>query len=203
MHRSWIVAIALFASACSGPAPTDTSTPAPRNAVASGSHVQGRAPVGALVTLEPAGGAPMPEGSAVMDQFSKAFVPETLFVRVGQPVIFKNSEDQLHNVTVVRTRTGTGIFNISQNQADVHTHTFDQAGEYDVTCDVHPGMRGMVVATTTPYVVYADARGAFAFENIPPGQYTVRIAAQGRESQRAVEISGARVDLGDVRAGSQ
>jgi plastocyanin len=164
--------------------------------------VEGRALPGALVSLEPVAGAPMPEGSAVLDQFSKAFVPETLFVRVGQPVIFKNSEDQLHNVTVVRTRTGAGVFNISQNQGDVHTHTFEEAGEYDVTCDVHPGMRAIVVATTTPHTVYADGSGAFALPNIEPGQYKLRVAAEGRVTERLVEIAAGRVDLGDVRAGS-
>ena len=137
-----------------------------------------------------------------MDQFSKAFVPETLFVRAGQPVIFKNSEDQLHNVTVVRTRTGTSVFNISQNQGDVHTHTFEQTGEYDVICDVHPGMRGVVVVTTTPFAMYADPRGAFSFANIPPGQYTLRVAAQGQEFIQTVDVSGARLDLGDVRTRS-
>ena len=82
-----------------------------------------------------------------MDQFSKAFVPETLFVRVGQPVTFKNSEDQLHNVTVVRSRTGARVVNISQSQGDVYEHTFEQPGEYDVSCDVHPGMRATIVAS--------------------------------------------------------
>ena len=138
-----------------------------------------------------------------MDQYSKAFVPETLFVRVGQPVIFKNSEDQLHNVSVMRMRTGTAVFNISQNQGDIHTHTFEHAGEYDVTCDVHPGMRGVVVATTTPYAMYADGQGVFTFETIPPGPYTLRVTAQGRESARRVEIAGAHVDVGDMRAGAQ
>ena len=165
-------------------------------------QVTGRAPGGALVTLEPAGGAPLPEGSAVMDQFSKAFVPETLFVRVGQPVIFKNSEDQLHNVTVVRSRTGGAVFNISQNQGDVHTHTFDQPGEYDVSCDVHPGMRGTIVATTSPHAMYADPRGAFSFQNIAPGQYTLRVSADGRVGERTVEVKGGNLDLGDIRAGS-
>ena len=144
----------------------------------------------------------MPEGNAVLDQFSKAFVPETLFVRVGQPVVFKNSEDQLHNVTVVRSRTGTGVFNISQNQGDVHTHTFEQAGEYEVTCDVHPGMRATIVASTTPFAVYADARGAFSFPNITPGSYRLKVSAGGRETERAVEVTGAQMDLGDVRPGS-
>jgi heme/copper-type cytochrome/quinol oxidase subunit 2 len=140
----------------------------------------------------------MPPGGAVMDQFSKAFVPETLFVRAGQPVTFKNSEDQLHNVTVVRTRTGSSVFVISQNQGDVHTHTFEQAGEYDVTCDVHPGMRATIVATTTPYAMYADARGAFAFRGIPPGRYTLRAAAHGQEFARAIDVAGARMDVGEI-----
>jgi hypothetical protein len=143
----------------------------------------------------------MPAGPAVLDQFSKAFVPETLLVRVAQPVIFKNSEDQLHNVTVVRTRTGTGVFNVSQNQGDVHTHTFEQVGEYDVTCDVHPGMRATIVVATTPYAVYADARGAFSFQNVTPGPYRLKVSAGGREIERALEVVGAQMDVGNVRPG--
>jgi plastocyanin len=191
-------------SACSGPAdaPTPAGTSPPAAAATTVTQLSGRAPAGALVTLEPIAGVPMPEGNALLDQFSKAFVPETLFVRVGQPVVFKNSEDQLHNVTVVRSRTGTGVFNISQNQGDVHTHTFEQAGEYDVTCDVHPGMRATIVASNTPFAVYADARGAFSFANITPGSYRLKVSAGGRETERAVEVAGAQMELGDVRPGS-
>lgn len=130
-----------------------------------------------------------------MDQFSKAFVPEMLFVRVGQPVTFKNSEDQLHNVTVVRSRTGTRVMNISQNQGDAHQHTFEQSGEYSVSCDVHPGMQATIVAATTPFAMYADERGTFAFQNVPPGDYRLRISADGRDSERMVSIAGASVDL--------
>ena len=195
--------LALAGTACSNsPAPPSSAPAASSSDAPATARVSGRTASGALVTLEPGGGAPMPEGSAVLDQFSKAFVPETLFVRVGQPVIFKNSEDQLHNVTVVRSRTGTGVLNISQNQGDVHTHTFDQPGEYDVSCDVHPGMRGVIVATTTPYAMYADPGGAFSFTGIPPGQYTLRVSGDGRVASRTVDVKGTSVDLGDVRPGS-
>jgi len=203
MIRLFVLLALVVAPACSGADDVPAAaTPGAAQVAAAVTQVSGRAPAGALVALEPAGGVPMPEGPAVLDQFSKAFVPETLFVRVGQPVIFKNSEDQLHNVTVVRTRTGTGVFNVSQNQGDVHTHTFEQAGEYDVTCDVHPGMRATIVAANTPYAVYADARGAFAFPNIPPGSYRLKVSASGRETERAVEVAGATLDVGDVRPGS-
>jgi hypothetical protein len=145
--------------------------------------------------LEPANGAPLPDGHALMDQFGKQFVPDLLFVRVGQPVTFRNSEDQLHNVTVTRSRSGAEVFNISQNQLDTHNHTFDRAGEYDVVCDIHPGMRATVVATTTPHAVFADRGGSFAFSNITPGQYKLRIAHDGRETERVVDVAGAKVDL--------
>lgn len=202
--RQLLVFLAVaVASACSSPgdAPAPAASSPPAATAATVTQVSGRAPAGALVALEPVAGVPMPEGDAVLDQFSKAFVPETLFVRVGQPVIFKNSEDQLHNVAVVRTRTGTGVFNISQNQGDVHTHTFEQAGEYDVTCDVHPGMRATIVAAHTPHAVYADARGAFVFQNITPGAYRLKVSAGGRDTERAIEVAGAQMDVGDVRPG--
>jgi plastocyanin len=191
------LAIAIGASCSNSP-----STPAPAGASTASpagnglSQVTGRAPSGALVMLEPASGAaPMPAGNALLDQFSKAFVPETLFVRVGQPVTFKNSEDQLHNVSVVRGRTGRDVFNISQNQGDVHHHTFDQPGEYDVSCDVHPGMKATIVASTTPHAAFADASGAFSFANVPAGDYRLRISAGGRDSERLVQVSGGRVEI--------
>ena len=172
---------------------SESETPATKPASASSAtlapQVTGSAPRGAIVMLEPIAAAPLPEGHAVMDQFSKEFVPQTLFVRVGQPVTFKNSEDQLHNVTVTRSRTGVRVMNISQNQGDVHSHTFDQPGEYDVMCDVHPGMRATIVASTTPYAAFADDRGTFTFQNVPPGQYRLRISADGRDTERMVEVA--------------
>ena len=159
-------------------------------------QVTGRAPAGALVTLEPAAGlAPMPEGGALMDQFAKQFVPTLLFVRVGQPVTFRNSEDQLHDVTIVTTRTGATVFNVSQDPYDVHHFTFDRPGEFDVNCDVHPGMRATIVATTTPYAVFADGGGRFALPNVASGAYTLQISSGGQLRERQVEVSGAAIDF--------
>ena len=198
MKRAAALLIAITAVGCSQP--PDAADPVAATGAVTVSQVIGKAPANALVTLEPVNGAPLPDGTALMDQFGKQFVPELLFVRVGQPVTFRNSEDQLHNVTVTRSRSGASVFNVSQNQLDTHTHTFDRVGEYDVVCDVHPGMRAMVVATTTPHAVYADASGAFTLPQVTPGQYTLRVAHDGRDSERVVEIAGATVDLGDVRS---
>lgn len=191
----WVL-ILIAGHGCSRP----SETPAPTTAaqVATVTRVVGKAPSAALIMLEPLIAAPLPDGGALMDQFGKQFVPDLLFVRVGQPVTFRNSEDQLHNVTVTTSRSGATVFNVSQNQLDTHTHTFDRAGEYDVVCDVHPGMRATVVATNTPYAVYADGSGSFTFPSVSPGQYTLRVAHDGRETTRVVDIAGANTNLGDV-----
>jgi hypothetical protein len=197
--RQLFIALVLTQIACAGPAESPETISPADDAASPVTTVIGRAPAGALISLEPVGGPPpLPEGPAILDQFSKAFVPETLFVRVGQPVIFKNSEDQLHNVNVTRSRTGTGVFNISQNQGDTHTHTFEQAGEYTVTCDVHPGMVATVVATTTPYAVYSTPGGTFELPNVTPGQYTLRVLSGGTTSERTIEVKGRRLDVGNV-----
>ncbi len=197
-----VCALSTLWAGCSGSSddarPGDPSA-ANSGAAATSAVVSGRSARGALVTLEPASGdVPPPAGDALMDQFAKSFVPETLFVRVGQRVLFRNSEDQLHNVTVVGSRTGTAVFDISQSPFDTYQHTFERAGEFEVSCDVHPGMRATIVATTTPYAVFADQTGNFTLVNVPVGSYKLRISADGKQSERIVEIKGGRVDLGDA-----
>jgi plastocyanin len=203
MSRAVPLFVSCLLAACGGsPQPQPAAvTPAAAPARAAGlTQVTGRAPAGALVALEPASGAlPLPDGGALMDQYSKQFVPTTLFVRVGQVVTFRNSEDQLHDVTIVRSRTGTTVFSVSQDPFNENRFTFDRPGEYEVNCDVHPGMRATIVASTTPYAAYAGADGRFALADVAPGAYKLQITSSGQTRERPVEIAGASVDVGEVR----
>src|SRR5687768_5287937 len=119
-----VIVAASVTSACgsSTPAAAPASTPP----AATSSEVTGTVPRNAIVTLIPAEGAPMPEGPAIMDQYAKQFVPNTLYVRVGQPVEFRNSEDMPHNVTVLRRGSGAEVFNVSTEPQQKYVHTFDR-----------------------------------------------------------------------------
>jgi hypothetical protein len=159
--------------------------------------VSGKAPPGAIITLEPSAPRefPLPDGPAIMDQYAKQFVPDLLFVRVGQSVEFRNSEDSPHNVNVNRMPTGTAVFNVSTAPFGKHVYTFEQPGQYAVSCDIHPGMLATLVATTTPYVAVADDRGAFAFNNLLPGAYKLVWMASGRSGEKTVEVTTGAVNV--------
>ncbi len=180
------------------PAPPSPAGVAAPTASTSGlSLVVGQAPRGAIVTLEPTSPRefPLPAGPGVMDQFGKQFVPVLLFVRVGQPVEFRNSEDTPHNVNVVRSRTGTAVFSVSTDPFQKHIHTFDRTGQYEVSCDIHPGMQASIVATDTPYVAVADERGSFTIADVEPGSYRLVLSRADGETERSIEVSGPRTEI--------
>lgn len=202
------LAAAMFAS-CSGSAPEPSGAPAataaPASVPASTSGlttVTGTAPSGTVVVLEPATPQeyPAPAGPAVMDQRGQQFIPTLLVARTGQPVEFRNGESIVHNVYVTRRSTGTEVFNVGTDPGQSHTHTFEQAGQYEVACDIHPGMLATVIVVATPYYAVADSFGNFAIMNVPPGSYALATAQGGTGAGHTVEVAGAHVDVG--RAGS-
>lgn len=137
----------------------------------------------------------MPEGPAVMDQYAKSFVPNVLYVRVGQPVEFRNSEDENHNVNVTRRGTGAAVFGVGTEPHQKYVHTFDRAGQFDVACDIHPGMQALVVAAASTLVTIADEQGTFSIPNVPAGSYKVALTFEGRTVERPLEVKGPRTEV--------
>jgi plastocyanin len=196
--RTFVLISSVWAAACGSgsPAPSAAPAAAPAPTAASLAEVTGTAPRGAVISLSPAGAAvPLPEGPAVMDQYAKQFVPNVLYVRVGQPVEFRNSEDMGHNVTVNRRGTGAEIFNVGTEPQQKHVHTFDRAGQYDVLCDVHPGMQATVIAATSPMATVSDETGRFTIPNVAAGAYTLSATFEGRTVEQAVEVKGPRTEV--------
>ena len=137
----------------------------------------------------------MPPGPAVMDQYSKTFVPNVLYVRVGQPVEFRNSEDMPHNVTVNRRGSGTEVFNVSTEPHQKYVHTFDRVSQYDVICDIHPGMQATVIATHSPLATIASDDGRFLLPNVKVGAYKLSLTFEGRTVEQPLEVSQARTEV--------
>jgi plastocyanin len=175
-----------FASCGSSPAPAP-----PAAAPVTSAEISGVAPKNALVTLlPPTEDPPMPAEPALMDQISKQFIPNTLIVRVGQPVDFHNGEDLPHNVTVTRRISGAEVFNVSTERSQKYTHTFDRVGQYDVKCDMHEGMEGTVIVAKGPRTTIAGDDGSFSFGNVTPGPYRISVTFEGQTIEQPLDVKG-------------
>jgi plastocyanin len=185
----------LFAIVISIGCGSDATAPAPAAAPATSTVVSGTAPKNALVALVPVEALPAPSEPAVMDQYAKQFVPNVLYVRVGQPVEFRNSEDMPHNVTVLRRGSGQEVFNVGTEPAQKYVHTFTRVGQFDVSCDVHPGMQATLIATPSPFATVADDGGQFTIRDVKPGSYKLNVTYEGRTVEQPLEVSGARTEV--------
>jgi hypothetical protein len=158
----------------------------------------GRAPAAvggtpSVVTLTPRGGAaeaPPPDPIALLDQF---------LVRTGQTIEFANSESIAHNVHVSFVDNDSTVYLADMDPADRAQIVLERQGGYDVTCDVHPGMRAFIFVTSAPYATFAEIDGSFVIPNVPPGSYTASAWSVDPDlrSQLPVEVTGddAPIDL--------
>lgn len=188
------------------PAPRAASAPPPPPLVsAHAARVSGTAPipqddVPAVVVLEPAVtyAYPIPDRRPMMDQVATRFTPAALVVRTGQTVDFRNDDDKLHNVRV-RERGHAAddlVFNIALSQGVTYPFTFWKDGVWDVRCDMHQNMYGLVVSTASPYSALAGSDGTFTIDGVPPGDYSAVAYTSRDRSQKAIRLEpGQRLAL--------
>lgn len=150
-----------------------------------------------VIILEPhaPSDVPIPTEPAEMDQFGRDFIPRLLLVRQGQPVVFLNSEDDLHTVHV-SDEDGTSLFNVAMPiRGGRHDHTFTELGDYAISCDAHQEMSATIIVLDTPYAVIADRDGAFAIPDVPAGTYTVILRRNTQRHEQVVEVEPGRNEL--------
>ena len=90
----------------------------------------------------------IPEGSGVpgCDETNECYIPYEVSIAVSGTVIWNNEDTAAHTVTSGSPSDGPdGIFDSSLLMAgNTFSHTFDEPGNYDYFCIVHPWMTGKV-----------------------------------------------------------
>jgi hypothetical protein len=132
-----------------------------------------------------------------MDQLGLAFTPGLLLIRVGETVTFTNSETIAHNVTVAFSDNDSTVLDYETDPAGTVDLLIDREGGYEVTCELHPGMRAFIYATSAPYAAYAENNGAFRVADVPPGSYALEVWSvdPARRSRRTLEVTGPSTEV--------
>jgi len=130
---------------------------------------------GVVIWLEPVDRAvsPGPPKHVKMIQEDRHFKPHVLAISVGSTVDFPNLDPIYHNA----------FSNFSGDQFDLalyppgtsRNHEFKRAGIVRVFCNIHPTMSAIIAVIPSPWYDVSKPSGAFQINNVPPGEYQLRI----------------------------
>ena len=150
---------------------------------------------GVVVWLEPMRAAVEPRTGlkARMVQKDKTFSPHVLAVEAGTMVAFPNFDPIFHNA----------FSNYNGRQFDVGLYQpgtsrsvlFGRAGVVRVFCNIHPNMSAVIVVLSTPYYATTQKDGTFRIEDVPAGEYRLRVFHE-RAAEETLAKLGRAITVG-------
>lgn len=132
----------------------------------------------------------MKETKLVLDNVKCRFVPKALFVRSGQKLILKNSDNTGHNchITTFGHEYNPNIPANKEVEIVLGEESDKVPGE--VKCDIHKWMDSVILIRDNPYVAITDANGKFKIENIPAGDWKFQFWHKKGGYLKQIEIEG-------------
>ncbi len=132
----------------------------------------GLADVLVRVVNAPASGT-APEAEALLDQAGCVYTPGSVAVRVGQPLVIRNSDATLHNVRVVPASNDG--FNLGQPMAGIQSTRSFETPEIGipVRCDIHGWMMASIHVLEHEYFEITGEDGTFMLPALPAGDYEI------------------------------
>ncbi len=139
-----------------------------------------------------------------VDQVDKQFVPYVKVVFVGAKVGFPNSDRIRHQVY---SFSPAKKFELPlYGGTDAPPVVFDKPGVVVLGCNIHDWMIGYIYVSETPFFAKTGTGGTAVIDDLPPGEYTVRIWHPGMGPAGAVHRAAhhrGRRRLGRRRMGDQ
>ncbi len=115
----------------------------------------------------------VPETQVELDQKGCIYKPRVIAARVGQEVVFINSDPVFHNVKSI-SKNNRG-FNLAMPRMNQRTSKSFSSAEIflETKCSVHPWMNAYIAIVDHPFFDVTRGAGSFKISKIPPGKYTL------------------------------
>ncbi|HME40265.1 MAG TPA: hypothetical protein VKG63_15020 [Steroidobacteraceae bacterium] len=123
--------------------------------------------------LEPKNALHAKPPADAVDQVDKQFVPYVKAVFAGSKVWFPNSDHVRHQVYSFSPAKRFELPLYGGTEAP--PVVFDKPGVVVLGCNIHDWMVGYVYVSETPFFAKTEGSGTATIDNLPPGEYTVRI----------------------------
>jgi len=166
------------------------------------------------VKVHPDAAAEAKATKVVLDNKDCRFSPHVVVVQTGQPLIIKNSDTVGHNSNVATLKNPPSNSLIPAGGESSIPFANEEAIPAQVTCNIHPWMKGWVVVRPNPYAAVSAADGSFEIKNVPAGEvelqlwhekagYIGEISVGGKsekiaKGRRKVKVEATGTNLGDM-----
>ena len=122
------------------------------------------------VKVKPELAAAAKDAKPVLDNANCRFEPHVLFVQAGQEFVIKNSDTAGHNSNIATVKNAPSNDLIPAGGQVTKKFTADEAVPAQVTCNIHPWMKGWIVVRDNPYAAVSKADGSFKIADLPAGE---------------------------------
>ena len=146
------------------------------------------------VVLEPVSAKPSSAASqtVTLDQRGLKFTPSLLVIQQGTTVEFRNSDSVSHNIfwpnISGNKKLGHNLGTASSGQTV--RFEFDNPGNVQILCNIHPEMSANIVVSPSPYFAQTDAAGAYSINDVPAGAYKATAWHNGKATTVSVTVKG-------------
>ena len=141
-------------------------------------------------------GKPFPANLSeeIIDQKACEFLPFLQVMRNNTKISSINQDPILHNVHTYEIigRTKKTVFNVSQPEPSTVSKTVKlrRGMGMKVECDAHDFMHSFVFVARNPYFARVAEDGSYTIDNVPPGNYTIKVWHGTLQGEKAkVEVA--------------
>ncbi len=150
----------------------------------------------------------------VLDNLNCRFEPHVLFVQVGQELTIKNSDPVGHNSNIATVKNAPSNNLIPASGQVTTKFSSDEAVPAQVTCNIHPWMKGWIVVRNNPYATVSAADGSFEIADLPAGEVELQFwhekagyigemtvggkAEKVSKGRKKMKIAAGANDLGEI-----